>query len=362
MLRPALRAIAAPVSRATLALAAVAALAACSTRNPYANDIWYYNPEPGSTLVPRVQSGPRNLAMFRGDTGMPLDWYGISVGIRWADIVIIGEQHDDEVAHGVQEAVVAETLAAWPGSAVSMEMLERDEQPIVDAYLAGSITEDEFVDRTGSRDWASTGTWHLYYQPVVDAARHAHAPVIAANAPREYVRRARTEGYAALEQLPADERALFSVPLRDPPASYRARFKALMSGDGAHAVDEAKVDEILLSQRLWDATMADSVVRALDAAPYGGKVVHLVGQFHSEHDGGLVSEIQARAPFAKVLTITVQRGEAFALRSEDTDKADVVVYGMRTPPAWRNFQAGPDPDAVQGPVPEQPLPTWGFAY
>jgi hypothetical protein len=58
----------------------------------------------------------------------------------------------------------------------------------------------------------------------------------------------------------------------------------------------------------------------------------------------------------------VQRGEAFALRSEDTDKADVVVYGMRTPPAWRNFQAGPDPDAVQGPVPEQPLPTWGFAY
>jgi len=75
-----------------------------------------------------------------------------------------------------------------------------------------------------------------------------------------------------------------------------------------------------------------------------------------------VSEIQARAPFAKVLTITVQRGEAYALRSEDTGKADVVVYGMRTPPAWRNFQAGPDPDAVQGPVPEQPLPTWGYAY
>jgi len=92
--------------------------------------------------------------------------------------------------------------------------------------------------------------------------------------------------------------------------------------------------------------------------------VHLVGQFHSEHDGGLVSEIQARAPFAKVLTVTVQRGEAFALRSEDTGKADVVVYGMRTPPAWRNFQAGPEPEATAAPgIPgEQPLPTWGFAY
>lgn len=346
-----------------MAAALVALASACSTRNPYDDLVWYWKPEPGSTLVPRVQNGPRDLAMFQGDTGDPLDWYALSNGVRWADIVIVGEQHDDGNAHDVQQAIVAETFAAWPGSAVSLEMLERDEQPVVDAYLAGEVGKDEFVERTGSRDWASKGTWDRFYQPVIDSAKAARAPVVAANAPREYVRRARTEGYDALAALPPEERAMFSLPMQDAPPEYRARFRALMSADGAHAVDDARLEEVLRSQRLWDATMADSVVRAMRSLPSGGKVVHLVGQFHSEHDGGLVSEIQARAPFARILTVTVQKGEALALRPEDRGKADVVVYGVRPHPAWRNFQAGAllrqDQPAAAA---EAEPPSWGFAY
>jgi uncharacterized iron-regulated protein len=240
-------------------------------------------------------------------------------------------------------------------------MLERDEQPTVDAYLAGEIDAPTFVERTGSRDWASKGTWDDFYQPVIDEAKAAKAPVIAANAPREYVRRARTEGYEALASLPADERALFALPAKDPPASYRARFREFMSGDGEREVDEARVDEVLRSQRMWDATMADSIVRAYERLPSHAKVVHLVGQFHSEYDGGLVSEIQARAPGAKVLTITVQKGTARALREEDRGKADVVVYGVAPRLRWTGFQAGLKPPAEERPA-EEEAPAWGFAY
>jgi len=348
--------------RAILAAAALCAAASC-TRNPYDDPFWYWAPEPGSTLTPRVQSGPRSLAMFRGDTGTPVDWNSLAVGIRWADIVIVGEQHDDANAHLVQQAVVAETIATWPGSAVSLEMLERDEQPIVDAYLRGEITKDEFVDRTESRNWASKGSWDGFYQPVIESARANHCPVVAANAPREYVRMARTEGYEALEALPAEQRALFSLPERDPPETYRARFKDFMTGDGEPPADE-RVDEVLRSQRLWDATMADSVVRAMRDLPSGAKVVHLVGQFHSEYDGGLVSEIQARAPLTRILTVTVQKGEARALRPEDRGKADIVVYGVRPAPEWRMFRASQTFDAAKSTrtLSEGDLPSWGFAY
>lgn len=342
----------------TLALAP----AAC-TRNPYDDYLWYWKPEPGSTLTPRIQNGPRSLAMFQGDSGDPLDWYALSAGIRWADIVVIGEQHDDANAHGVQQAIVEETFTMWPGSAVSLEMLERDEQDVVDAYLRGDISKEDFIVRTNSRDWASKGSWETFYQPVIDSAKKFHAPVIAANAPRNYVRVARTDGYNALTQLPAEEQTLFSIPQRDPPETYRARFKSFMTNDGERTVDDAQVDEVLRSQRLWDATMADSIVRGYDAAPWGGKVVHLVGQFHSENDGGLISEIKARAPFARILTVTVQRGETFILRPEDRGKADVVVYGVRAEPAWRNFRAGQEDAKPAVPVsPEVDPPSWGFAY
>jgi uncharacterized iron-regulated protein len=343
------------------AACALAAACACSTRDPYDDLLWYYRPEPGSVIIPREQHGPRSLAMFHGSDGAPIDWNGLWNGIRWADIVVVGEQHDDANAHEVQQAIWSETIAAWPGSAVSLEMLERDEQPTVDAYLAGEIDAPTFVERTGSRDWASKGTWDDFYQPVIDEAKAAKAPVIAANAPREYVRRARTEGYEALASLPADERALFALPAKDPPASYRARFRDFMSGNGEREVDEARVDEVLRSQRMWDATMADSIVRAYERLPSHAKVVHLVGQFHSEYDGGLVSEIQARAPGAKVLTITVQKGTARALREEDRDKADVVVYGVAPRLRWTGVQAGLKPPAEERPA-EEEAPAWGFAY
>jgi uncharacterized iron-regulated protein len=366
-------------ARTLIALAgavAAATLAAggCSTRNPYADPFWAYAPQPGASVPSHFQASPYQLAVFRGDNGQSIDWNGLWNGIRWADIVIVGEQHDDASAHEVQRAIAEETFAAWPGCAVSLEMLERNEQPIVDAYLRGEITKDEFVTRTNSRDWASKGSWDDFYQPVIDAAKDAGAPVIAANAPREYVRRARTEGYEALAALPPEERANFSIPAGDPPATYRQRFKDLMSGDGAHQVSDAQVDDVLRSQRMWDATMAESIVKAWNAAPSGGKVVHLVGQFHSEYDGGLVSEIQHRAPTARILTISVQKGEAYVMRAEDRGKADVVVYGIAPRPTWTGFNAGltiPKGDAIKvpsigipagAPAPEEPLPTWGFAY
>jgi uncharacterized iron-regulated protein len=353
-----------PSALRALACAATAlASAASCTRNPYDDPFWYWAPEPGSTLTPRVQSGPRSLAMFRGDTGTPLDWNSLAAGIRWADVVIVGEQHDDANAHLVQQAVVAETIAAWPGSAVSLEMLERDEQPIVDAYLRGELSKDEFVDRTESRNWASKGSWDGFYQPVIDSAKSGKCPVVAANAPREYVRMARTEGYEALSALPPEQRALFSLPERDPPETYRDRFKGFMAGDGEPPADE-RVDEVLRAQRLWDATMADSVVRAMRELPARAKVVHLVGQFHSEYDGGLVSEIQARAPMTRILTVTVQKGESRALRPEDRGKADVVVYGVRPSPEWRMFRAGQtfQGSAAAKPFVEGDLPSWGYAY
>ncbi|MFM8698716.1 MAG: ChaN family lipoprotein, partial [Phycisphaerales bacterium] len=206
-------------------------------------------------------------------------------------------------------------------------------------------------------------TWDDFYQPVIDTAKRANARVIAANAPRDYVKRARTEGYEALAALPEEERALFALPEDDAPDTYRARFRDFMSGGGEREVDEARLEEVLRSQRLWDATMADSIATAWKDMPRGAKLVHLVGQFHSEYDGGLVSEIRARAPWARILTVTVQKGTAYALRAEDEGKADVVVYGTTTNPLWRSFNAAPIvPETTAAPVREEEMPTWGFAY
>ena len=74
--------------------------------------------------------------------------------------------------------------------------------------------------------------------------------------------------------------------------------------------------------------MADSIADALkDGAT---KVIHLVGQFHSDYWGGTAMELARRAPNAKILLISMQREPSTTLREEDADRADIVVYTVIT--------------------------------
>jgi uncharacterized iron-regulated protein len=293
---------------------------------------------PSDATLPSDPWSPRALAMFEGRSGRVLSWADLFEGVAWADVVIVGETHDNLRAHELQRAIVEDAATAFPNVALSLEMLETNEQPIVDAYLAGEIDQATFEERTGSRDWGAKDSWKDFYQPAIDEVKATGGRVIAANAPREYVRKARAEGYAALEALPADERMLFAVPRTMTSGRYRERFDEVMSGD------PAVVDALYRSQQTWDATMARSIADALDSG--SGKVIHLVGSFHSDWDGGLVDQLRRLKPFARVLTVTVVPEESRVLVERDRDRADAVVYAAKPEAAKeREAEASPSSDA-----------------
>jgi uncharacterized iron-regulated protein len=302
---------------------AVAALAGCvappatATRTP-ARD-------PAAEIA--AAPDPESLPAFDGRSGRRWSWPALAARIGAADAVFIGEQHDDASAHKFQAAVADAMCAARPGAAISLEMLERDDQYAVDEFLAGTLATDEFVDRAGVRNWAGAGTWMPWYQPVVDVARARRAPVVAANAPRRFVRQARVSGYAPLAELPPEDRVLFDVPESLPRDAYRQRLADLMR-DAREGSDEPpptdeEIDAFQRAQLVWDATMAASAARALDSAP---AVVHLAGAFHIGRDGATVTEFVRRRPDARILTIVCVDAASCALRDEDVGLADVVVY------------------------------------
>jgi len=301
---------------------------------------------PGPIGANQALKAPRNLAMFSGYTGDQVTWGDIRRGMQWADVILVGEQHNDATGHRVELALVNDAINLVPAAAVSMEMLERDEQDTLDAYLAGKISQEQFVDKTGSKNWGAPGKWGQWYQPIVDAARDARVPVIAANSPRRYVRQARIEGYGALWALPGNQRAWFFLPERVLTGPYARRFKKVMSYHAAPRKSRASkkrptsqpasrparpkrrpkfdVDAFFRAQLLWDSTMAGSIVHALDSG--SARVIHLVGQFHTDFDGGTVQYLLDRRGDLKILTISMQNTAARSLRSEDRRRADVVIY------------------------------------
>ena len=98
----------------SFACAIIVSLGGCARRNYFAA-----HPPIARTAL-NVQSptaeNARSLTMFTGE-GQPIVWNDVLDAAAWADVIILGEQHDDAVGHAVQLAVVQDVMARWPRSA-----------------------------------------------------------------------------------------------------------------------------------------------------------------------------------------------------------------------------------------------------
>lgn len=313
-------------------------------------------PVAASPIAPGAPASFTSLTALDARTGRPVAWEDLVSRAAAANVVLIGEEHDLTPAQMMAADLFAAILDKRPSAALSLEFFERDEQVHLDDYLGGLTTHEQFVAATGRR----AGNYPDGHRAMIDAAKAAGAPVIAANAPRRYVRLARLDGYDQLRKLNATQRATFVIPAAMPGGRYHEQFIAMMSAMGAHGPESAgpqpspeqrrsAAEATFRSQALWDATMADSIADALRAG--GRPVVHVVGRFHVDHDGGTLQLLRRARPSVRVLTISCGRGTGSTLKPEDAARADIIVYAPNPEP---NPEPDPEPSPAPDPAPEPP--------
>ncbi|HVF45928.1 MAG TPA: ChaN family lipoprotein [Pyrinomonadaceae bacterium] len=238
------------------------------------------------------------------------------------DVIFLGEQHDDAVGHAAQLDIFRRAIDTYLTKrkiALSLEMFERDVQIVLDEYLAGLISENHLI--LSSRAWTNYKT---DYRPLVELAKEKKLPVIAANAPRRYVNMVSRNGRGALNGLSKDAKEwLAPLPFGEPSEAYAKKFRSLM---GPSAEAQMGIENILASQSLWDATMADSIVRSLKKHDRP-LVVHLNGSFHSENRLGAVDHLLRYRPKTRVLVVTIKYEDDFRSfdRAKHTDLGDFVL-------------------------------------
>ncbi len=262
-----------------------------------------------------------NYYIYDGE-GNPATLEQILKAANQSDVVFLGEQHDDAVAHFLQAEIfrkVAERFAGDRKVALSLEMFERDVQVVLDEYLKGLITEKKFTD--DSRPWSNYKT---DYRLLVELAKEKQFPVIAANAPRRYVNMVSRGGKATLEKLsPAAKLWLAELPYPAASAAYAAKFKALMGGSPESNMG---LGNILDSQSLWDATMAHSIAEFLKSNKTA-LVIQLNGSFHSENRLGTVEQLLKYQPTAKITVVTMRYENDFKTFNPQKhgDSGDFVI-------------------------------------
>jgi len=269
---------------------------------------------------------PRAVPVYAGAELEPVAWEAMVEEAAEADVVVIGEIHGQELGLAAAAALWEEVLARrGDGAALSMEFFERDEQGHLDDYLVGVTDEAAFREATGRTE----SNYPPGHRALVERAREAGARVYAANAPRRYSTLARTEGFDVLRALRESQRRLFEVPERLPEGEYRERFfevfAGMMASHGGGEMDEAarraQIEGFFRAQSVWDATMAETIARALSDGHR--PVVQVVGRFHADHEGGLVQALRARRPGARIVTVSMQ--DASLPSAEDEGRADFIL-------------------------------------
>ena len=211
---------------------------------------------------------------------------------RGADVVYLGEQHDNPTHHSHQRAVLEALVARGARPALGFEMLEEDQQADVDQALAGTLAAGDLDERLR---WRARGWPDLdMYQPLFEIAAREKLPVIALDLDPAESRRIAREGMGSLgaraeglaSRLPADtprEEAIADV--------IRESHCGLLP--------EARLPTMVDAWHARNVTMARRLAAALDR---GLTVVVIVGRGH-QAAGGLPAQLAAVRPGTRQLVV-----------------------------------------------------------
>ena len=236
-------------------------------------------------------------------------------------VVYVGESHDSIDDHAVQLSVLTAMNQRFPGrAALGMEMLRRPSQPDVDAFLAGELTEKEFL-RVWQKNWGPRS--FPYYRDILLYWKEQGISVLALNSGRDLDGALRTGTIEELE--PGFVERLPEMDLDDP--YYRATIEGFFGG---HEGGSNHMEIFNRIQVLRDETMADTAAKFL-RSPEGAdkRLVIFAGGNHVRYGYGIPRRLFRRVPTPYVVVdpLTVDFPE------EKLDKlmdVDLPTLPMRT--------------------------------
>ena len=259
-----------------------------------------------------------------------IDFEAMTARLVQADVVFVGEEHDDPATHRMEYALL-DGIARRRDAVLALEMFERDVQGELDAYLRGTKAEADFL--AVSRPWPRYAT---DYRPLVELAREHKWPVIAGDVPRRFASLVARQGIEALDTLPDSSRAQIGRDISCPDDDYAERFRnemGTMQGHGGAPISaeetKTRVERMYRAQCVKDETMAESVARAWQP---GRLVVHFNGSFHSDYRWGTAARVDRRLPNARVIVVTaipVPDLDRLDPKKADRKRADYLLYVLQ---------------------------------
>lgn len=268
-------------------------------------------PSSGYTLT-LGRDNPLNGRIFTGATQNEVTNTELERALASAQIVLLGETHDNADHHLLQANLLERFAALHPRSSVAFEMID-------EAQAAELRTiQDEEPDEIARRLYWSESGWPDFalYRPIFAAAKRAHVTLLAASPSAERVR-------ASMAGLSEAELELLKLKEPLPEAQLRAQADEIRESHCGHAND-AMVTAMQRAQSFKDAFMAEKLLEA------GGPVLLIAGRGHVRKDRGVPVFVARRGAKSSLSIAFIDVGrDQRELGDYDTRAFDYVVFTPR---------------------------------
>lgn len=219
-------------------------------------------------------------------TATPVPPLSVLDRLTGQQVVLLGEKHDREIDHRWQLGVMSELHKRRPDMAIGFEMFPRRLQPVLDRWVAGELSEAEFLKQAEWGEvWDSEAQLYL---PLFQFARQHRLPMLALNVERSLVRQTGDQGW---EAVPETKREGVGRPA-PPAAGYRDMLKGIFEGHAMRKNDHDRFDRFVEAQALWDRAMAEAIAAHVRTNPQR-LVVGIIGAGHVQHGYGVPHQLKA---------------------------------------------------------------------
>lgn len=273
-------------------------------------------------LLSETPTSMSEIQIIDTSSNKNVSWKEIIAKMDQNEILIWGEEHEDSDGHTAQLDFLKKLVDFYP-TALSLEMLEKDQQSIIDEYSRGFISEKQML--SSIPHWKNFATDYL---PLVKQAKESYVPIVCANPPRRYVNAVARKGLLAYSDFSEDAYryvpSAYTLGIYQSD-SYLAKLRAMFQEEHVSPAKQPMSSEsMILAQYMWDQGMAESVSR--ESYKSGRKIFHINGRFHSDEGGGVAYRLKQMGH--KVLVLSV-----FPEGKEENQKfqkiADFVILTKR---------------------------------
>ncbi len=232
-------------------------------------------------------------------------------------VIYVGEMHTTMADHRLQLQIIRALFEKDPKLAIGMEMFPATAQKTLDDYVAGKLSEKEFLKQSGYfKVW---GYDYRLYREILDFARHNQLPVVGLNIDKKIVSTVFKDG--GTDTLSDEQKSILPTDRDLDMAGYRERLHGVFTMHGSAVEAGRQFAGFIQSQSIWDETMAANAVSFLEANP-DHRLVVIAGNGHTDKKTAMPPRLYRRLPVE----------QAVVRNSSGHDLDDTADYIFFSPP------------------------------